>query len=292
MIADRFCTAAAVALAVTALTALGTVRIADAHGLPALPLALWGPFATPTVDCLRQLSHATRRCFSTTLAAHRSCMDTTLAGDTCNTAERDAVIAAARETASAAVDAACLGGQLVELRFSDANDARTDVLRACAEADTAMRTVYGPALNSVTAPTLSAADRACITHLGAAADKILHATLREEGRVFDAASVRILSPSQKLGLLSDARERMAAARQRMAGHMAEACAGTVYGDTGALLDLLDRRKNCVLSAVYFIDFSLRCPIPVCGDGIVDTGEECDDGNGIDADGCLSDCRLG
>jgi cysteine-rich repeat protein len=29
----------------------------------------------------------------------------------------------------------------------------------------------------------------------------------------------------------------------------------------------------------------------CGDGIVDCGEECDDGNTIDGDGCSSECRL-
>ena len=29
--------------------------------------------------------------------------------------------------------------------------------------------------------------------------------------------------------------------------------------------------------------------PVCGDGVVDTGEECDDGNTDDGDGCDSTC---
>ena len=29
----------------------------------------------------------------------------------------------------------------------------------------------------------------------------------------------------------------------------------------------------------------------CGDGHIDAGEECDDGNGVNEDGCLNDCRL-
>jgi cysteine-rich repeat protein len=29
---------------------------------------------------------------------------------------------------------------------------------------------------------------------------------------------------------------------------------------------------------------------LCGDSVVDAGEECDDGNGFDGDGCQSDCR--
>ncbi|MEM9460993.1 MAG: hypothetical protein AAGF11_42910 [Myxococcota bacterium] len=33
------------------------------------------------------------------------------------------------------------------------------------------------------------------------------------------------------------------------------------------------------------------PVPGCGDGIVDEGEDCDDGNEIDGDGCNIDCRL-
>jgi len=32
-----------------------------------------------------------------------------------------------------------------------------------------------------------------------------------------------------------------------------------------------------------------CTLPSCGDGVVDTGEECDDGNTVDGDGCSSSC---
>ena len=32
-------------------------------------------------------------------------------------------------------------------------------------------------------------------------------------------------------------------------------------------------------------------LPVCGDGIVETGEECDDGNTISGDGCSSNCEI-
>jgi cysteine-rich repeat protein len=33
------------------------------------------------------------------------------------------------------------------------------------------------------------------------------------------------------------------------------------------------------------------PAPMCGDGHVDAGEQCDDGNPISGDGCSSTCRL-
>ena len=35
----------------------------------------------------------------------------------------------------------------------------------------------------------------------------------------------------------------------------------------------------------------NCVLPGCGDGVQDFGEECDDGNDINTDGCLNNCRL-
>jgi len=34
-----------------------------------------------------------------------------------------------------------------------------------------------------------------------------------------------------------------------------------------------------------------CKLPVCGDGIVQAGEQCDDGNAVNNDGCTNTCRL-
>jgi cysteine-rich repeat protein len=263
-----------------------------AHGLPPLPLALWGPFGTATVDCLRHLSQATRRCFNTALTAHRRCQETTLDGRFCNAAARDATIAAARADATAAVAASCRGGALTELRFANAEDARNDILLACDQADTTLRMLYAPALNPVVRPGLSRGQRDCIAHVGRAASKLLMATVHDHTRVFDAAAVHILTPSQKLGRLSHVNARLALMRTRMAAHLTDACPSTqLYGRGFAdLLALLDRRSACVLSSVYF-HTSVPCPIPVCGDGIVDSGELCDDGNAVDSDGCRSNCTV-
>ena len=32
-------------------------------------------------------------------------------------------------------------------------------------------------------------------------------------------------------------------------------------------------------------------LPSCGDGVLDPGEECDDGNNDDGDGCAADCTV-
>jgi cysteine-rich repeat protein len=33
-----------------------------------------------------------------------------------------------------------------------------------------------------------------------------------------------------------------------------------------------------------------CTVPACGDGILDAGEVCDDGNNVGGDGCAADCK--
>jgi len=33
-----------------------------------------------------------------------------------------------------------------------------------------------------------------------------------------------------------------------------------------------------------------CTVPTCGDGILDAGEVCDDGNNVSGDGCAADCK--
>lgn len=283
----RFACACAAAAA-----ALLVARATHGHGLPPLPLALWGPFAAPTVDCLRQVSHAARRCFHTALTAQRRCVDAQLEGRDCDTGARDAAIVAARERAAATVDSACLGGQLTELRFTSPEDARSDVLRACGEADTTLRMIYAPALNPVVAPGLSASERRCIAQIGMNASKLVMATVREQSRLFDTVATHIMPPSEKLGRLAAANRLLAGARLQMAERTSPACARlAVYGrDPLEFLTLLERRSACVLSPLYS-HVSIACPTPVCGDGIVDGAEACDDANGTDADGCRSDCTV-
>jgi cysteine-rich repeat protein len=49
-----------------------------------------------------------------------------------------------------------------------------------------------------------------------------------------------------------------------------------------------------LSALSLALLALGCPVPppaACGDGVLNAGESCDDGNNLDADGCEADCSL-
>ena len=53
------------------------------------------------------------------------------------------------------------------------------------------------------------------------------------------------------------------------------------------------RFACVLACASF--FGVGCThngkVARCGDGIVQPGEQCDDGNNVSGDGCESDCTL-
>ncbi|HUT53338.1 MAG TPA: FG-GAP-like repeat-containing protein [bacterium] len=51
--------------------------------------------------------------------------------------------------------------------------------------------------------------------------------------------------------------------------------------------------SCLLASLVLLimPMTLRaaCGVPVCGNGILDPGEQCDDGNLLDGDGCAADC---
>lgn len=57
------------------------------------------------------------------------------------------------------------------------------------------------------------------------------------------------------------------------------------------VDLLDFRIFQDCFSGDGVTPSDECGLPVCGDGIQQIGEECDDGNTEDGDGCSSTCRL-
>ena len=262
-----------------------------AHGLPPVPLALWGPFGRPTVNCMRRLNHAAQQCFHAVYAAHRRCMDARLAGATCNTSQRDAAIQAAIGAAQATVEQVCFGGQLTELRFASFDDARTDIARACNEAATAADMVYAPAAAPASVEDMEMEHRRCMAHTGAMSSKLVSLMMRDKSRVLDQIGLRIMPPSQKLGMLAHAGQRIDAARQQLNSRMDEICPefrGPYVVDSATFLSALERRSDCLLGMMYY-QTSIVCSPSSCGDAIKEPGEECDDGNQIETDACHNNC---
>jgi cysteine-rich repeat protein len=53
-------------------------------------------------------------------------------------------------------------------------------------------------------------------------------------------------------------------------------------------DRMTQLAGCIASAFYVQD-RVPCPAPVCGNRIVESTEECDDGNAEPGDGCDTEC---
>ncbi|MBX3028118.1 DUF4215 domain-containing protein [bacterium] len=56
----------------------------------------------------------------------------------------------------------------------------------------------------------------------------------------------------------------------------------------ALLAAAADRADCLAGNAY-AQGGVTCPPPVCGNRIRESGEECDDGNAADGDGCSANC---
>ena len=263
-----------------------TPRPASAHLLPP-DLPFYGPFTAGSVRCLRMISLATQRCFKRVLSLQRQCTDAVLTGQSCDTALVDAQIAAAKQTAQDVVAATCLGGQLTELSFSSLQEAQADSARACGDqAGATMSIAYGPA-----AAGLGASAAACMAQTATASQKLLRVTVRWRSRAFDRMATHLIGPSIKTAMMPRVDADTTAAAFVLAAHVGDACPtfDTVYGlDPLTLLTRLRSRADCIVNGSY-VQSVVTCPTPVCGNGIKETGEQCDDGNSTSGDGCDSTC---
>ncbi len=64
----------------------------------------------------------------------------------------------------------------------------------------------------------------------------------------------------------------------------------VLGDLTSLTDVVAAMKYAQFAS-YGSICGPSCAAPICGDGNLDPGEECDDGNNVDGDGCDANCKV-
>jgi len=279
-------------LCVATLAACGLARAVWAHGGTPFDLTSWGGFEPGTVQCQRALGIATERCFERVFAAARHCLDVQIAGGSCDRTARDRRIAAAQESAQNQITAACTATQLQQLRFVSLEDATSDVVRACTdETDAVVSLVYGHALATGSVASVDPPTGDCATATAAFAAKLFHRTLRLGRRALDRMAAHTFSLSQKQAITNRLSARLASAEGKIASLVEQAC--PAFGSTYArslpsFMNLLASRAACVLSGGY-VQTVLACPPPVCGNGVKEPGEQCDDGNTVDDDLCHTDC---
>lgn len=270
-----------------ALVSLATA--AAGHGTR-LPLAEWGPFAPPLLDCHRHLHRAAVRCARLSWLAQQRCLAQKLAGATCNPATTNADVAAARRQALDTLDLACSERQLQDLGFLGSFDAQADLIDACRTLPNAAASI---AYGLVPPDSLTDAGKACVAVAGPAIGDLLLSALDTWNTTLD----RIAKTG---GSLESRQERLERGEMRVT-HVAgiterlarSACSAEVFRATygreiaGLLTDLAG--LSACPTARTCVQDQLLCPDPVCGNAIREAGEDCDDGNVDDGDGCPATC---
>ena len=246
---------------------VGQAGAARAHGAR-LPFAAWGGFAPAVVRRQREIARAAAQCAADARAARRGCRDAVQAGGSCDESATAAAIANIRRAAFDRFDAACSERQAIDPQFLGSFDLQADLITFCRAWETAADSAaYGPL--AIPAPT--ATERQCLDRL---------------------ASLPLPSPD-RTELIDIAAHRMAASQSAVAERLTARCGAgaftALYGRSPETwVDALSQRADCLGGSIYIQNLVL-CPAGVCGNGIVEPGEDCDDGNRNDGDACPAGC---
>lgn len=277
------------------LVAVSLPSLAMAHGQPA-SLAFWGGYPSGAARCQRAISRAASLCITRTVAARNECLAAQTSGHACDQTRVDAKVQAARTAARALVQRKCSAQDVQNLLYIDVSEALVDVINICRDSDNAvMSAVYGPAMVGGSVASVDAPSASCITETANASAKLVRYAARHRRVALDRIAARRLDLPTKQKLLARAEQRIDSVNTALAQKLGTACSQSqfrgLYGRTISkyLADLANQGK-CFGAAVYVQD-AVKCPAPVCGNGIKEAGEECDDANEFDGDGCRADCKL-
>lgn len=282
---------------VVALAVLAGGARALAHGSP-LPLAAWGAFDPAGARCQRALGQAATQCALDVWALRRACIGAQLQGQPCDANATTVAVRAARQRALDRVDAACDDGPVTALGFLDRQEALADVTSICRQLERELITaVYGPGLVGSAADHVVGAvaprRTACLETAAARATELLRFAAREERRALDRIASQAMTGEEKFAVVARGEQRARRARASVAARAAATCDGAdfaaLYGrPLEQFVADVGSRADCLVGGVYVQD-RLRCLAPVCGNGMEEAGEECDDGNDDDGDACRADC---
>ena len=288
---------ARVAALLAALIAVLATARAFAHGTP-LPLSAWGDFGPEAARCQRTLGQAATQCAADVWALRRACISAQLHGQPCDANATTIAVRDARQRALDKVDAFCTDEEVIALKFVDRQEVLSDVTSICRQLERELVTaVYGPGIVGGSADYVvgeaDPARAACLDAGAARATELLRFATREERSPFDRIANRSTAPEEKFAEVARGTERATRARDGVAARTAAGCdddtfTALYHRSIAQFVADIATRADCLVGGVYVQD-ALRCPAPVCGNGMEEAGEECDDGNVTDNDACASDC---
>jgi cysteine-rich repeat protein len=265
-----------------------------AHGEPA-SLSVWGGYPIGVARCQRAISFGALSCISRSIEARRLCYDAQATGGVCDEERLDASIQEARAAARSVVLSACNEQEAQNLRYIDVSEALVDVINVCRDADNAMTSaVYGPAMVAGSVASVDPPMTSCIEVTSKQSARVLRYAMRQRRQALDRIARRRLDLDAKQALLGRAERRIEHIRGVAAAQIAAECSGAEFQASynrtiDTYLRDLAGQADCFGGAIYVQD-AVLCPPPVCGNGVKEAGEACDDANAYEGDGCRSDCE--
>ncbi|MBX3025727.1 hypothetical protein KF840_12540 [bacterium] len=260
---------------------LAVAGSALAHG-GRLPFDSWGGFTGDVLRCQRVIARAAARCASDAWAARRACRETALDGGVCDEAATTARIAEARRRSQDEVATACTERQASTLQFLGSFDLQQDLIDFCRDWERAADSAAFGALGT---------GNACASATAAAVSDVMQYALRSRRRCMDRVAASAGGAASRGPLLAGADRHLSRAVEQAALRLAARCPDFVSRSgrsPGDLLTTVAARADCVGGAFYIQDRVLCAP-PLCGNGVVETNEDCDDGNTDDGDACPASC---
>ena len=268
-------------------------RAAAAHLMP-IPIAFWGGFDSTAAECQRVVGAVAARCGLTAWSARNACMTAQAGGGQCDVGAADTAVGQAHQDALDTADGVCAGADLTALNFNLSLDVNLDIDTFCNELENAaVSAVYFPALRANRLQPVDTSTQACMRVTGRTTTTLLAFAFRTIRRTLDRIACEHLTPTQKLDRLAQAAASIAHAEVVLGTRLASMCpafSSLYHRDAGAFLTAIGARYMCLAGSTYVQD-AVLCPAAVCGNGIREGTEQCDDGNLVAGDGCSPSCTV-
>ena len=264
-----------------------------AHGL-ALPFAFWGGFSPDAAQCQRVIGFAGAQCDDHVWRIHARCLNALLNGGACEVTGVPMAAQQAQLNAVNLIDLQCTSPETQAVGFLLKFEAQTDVYNFCGVLETELvSAVYRPVLNDSVVQSTDVTTRSCVKAAADATTRLLRFAIPERRHTLDRLAKVSVAPAAKQAAVDRSTTRIAAVRGQLVASLERTCAAAdfemVYGrSVDDFLHLIATRADCFAGAVY-VQSAITCPTPVCGNGMQEPGEQCDDGNLSNGDGCSSAC---
>jgi cysteine-rich repeat protein len=264
----------------------------------AVPLTFWADNFTPTeARCQLEIGAGAATCGFGAWTIRRDCLLGQLEGGTCDDETDDAAIEALRlGVFRGDIDPACQGANLAAMSFQDLVDVQLDVVTFCRELEAAaVSVVFNPFFAVDDPDDLNGTQKACIRSFAGVTTKAFNYAFRIRRSALDRIANRRRSSRAKNADVDEADLRVEAANHALREALLDGCSeetfSALYGQsTEQAVALVASRSACLASRTYPVQ-AYECPAAVCGNGMRETNERCDDGNNDSGDGCSATCEI-